>query len=82
MPFIPTAVSTESMVSSIISALSDIISTLESFPKLAINDIKFPTSFIISDKTYEDQLHVIAELPYVSGKNEDIKLLIFDKNGA
>ena len=40
----------------------------------------YPTSFIISDKTYEDQLHVIAELPYVSGKNEDIKLLIFDKN--
>ena len=28
----------------------------------------YPTSFIISDKTFEDQLHVLAELPFVSEK--------------
>lgn len=38
----------------------------------------YPTTFVFPENSYDSELSILAELPYVKNKNEDIKLLIFD----
>ena len=38
----------------------------------------YPTTFVFPENSYNSELSILAELPYVKNKNEDIKLLIFD----
>lgn len=40
----------------------------------------YSTNYIVSDTTYEDEFFVLAELPFQSGQNEDIKLLFYDQS--
>ena len=46
------------------------------------NNGGYTAKFIISKSSYEDQFFILVELPFQSGKNEDIKLLYFDNSLA
>ena len=34
----------------------------------------YPTTFVFPENSYDSELSILAELPYVKNKNEDIKL--------
>ncbi len=38
----------------------------------------YPTSFVFPEKSYNSELCILAELPFVQNKNEDVKLLTFN----
>ena len=40
--------------------------------------VGYPTTFVFPENSYDSKLSILAELPYVKDKNEDIKLLTFD----